>query len=413
MKLVIRFLVFFQFASINAQIWPSQTWSVASNLTSVMSSNGIQDLSGLHFNPINNRLYGVQDSGNLRVLQWDPLNNTFSQIADKSLSGGPEGITQANLYANEFYVIDENNYQIKRYTYTSNFSNVNLYKRWNLLLAPSTMTDTGNTGPEGIVFVPDSYLSAIGFISQQTGQVYTSVKGLGGLFFVANQDAGYVWVYDLNPNSNDDFAFVGKYKTNRSESCDLAFDRNTGLLYILHNIAGSNSLEVTNLTTYITNAGNRKFVIANNYDIPITNDINDNIEGFALTPKCGTTSISGVWLCRDIESTDAAIMEQDVLRWFTPYAADGTCQILQNNSFESGNKMTIYPNPAENQLTITGTMIQDSSISIYNGFGQLILKKENQNTTLVLDVSSFEAGIYFVEVNQNNGSIQTLKFSKQ
>jgi len=410
MKRLLALLFLLQFTIISAQIWPSQTWSSATNLTNVMSSSGIQDLSGLHFNPVNNRLYVVQDTGNLRVLQWNPMNNTFSQIADKTLSGGPEGITQANLYANEFYVIDENNYQIKRYTHTANFSTVNLYKHWNLLLAPSTMTDTGNTGPEGIVFIPDSYLAAIGFISQQTGQMYTSVKGLGGLFFVANQDAGYVWVYDLNPNSNDDFAFVGKYKTNRTESCDLAFDRSTGLLYILHNISGSNSLEVTDLTTYVTNAGNRKFFIANDYDLPNTSDANDNIEGFALTPKCGTTATAGAWLCRDIESSDPAIMEQDVLRWFTPYVPAGTCTPLANENFEKSAAIVVAPNPANDQISINGNF-DVGAIKLYNALGQLVLEKENFKTGN-LDVSELSSGLYLVELRSNDTLYQT-KFLKK
>ena len=42
-----------------------------------------------------------------------------------------------------------------------------------------------------------------------------------GLVFIAHQNGGYLWVFDVNPNVTDDFAFVGKYKTNRNESCDL------------------------------------------------------------------------------------------------------------------------------------------------------------------------------------------------
>jgi hypothetical protein len=103
--------------------------------------------------------------------------------------------------------------------------------------------------------------------------LYSSVKGLGGLFFVAHQDEGYVWVFDVNPNSNNDFAYVGKYQTNHTESCDLAFDRSTGLLYILHNIIGNNRLEVTNLSTSL-NGSSRKFIPLNDYQI--TNPTGNN-----------------------------------------------------------------------------------------------------------------------------------------
>ena len=302
-----------------AQLWPAPTWTSAINLTAAMDANGVTDLSGLHFNSTNNRLYAVQGDGHVRVLQWNTTTNTFTQLASKTVTGGPEGITQANLFANEFYVIDENNYEIRRYTHTTNFSSVTLFKHWNLLASPSPMQDTGNTGPEGIVFIPDSYLSTIGFISQQTGQLYTSSKGMGGLFFIAHQDGGYVWAFDINPNTNDDFLYVGKYQTNTTESCDLSFDRSTGLLYILHNVAGNNKLEVTNLSTTATSGSNRKFVITNEYDVADPNDANENIEGFAIVPKCTNLGTVSAWLCRDVESNEALAIQQDALRWFTSF----------------------------------------------------------------------------------------------
>ena len=196
MKQIILVAFLFCMPKLMAQAWPAATWSSATNLTNILDADGITELSGLHFNATNNRLYAIQNDGRVRVLSWNPLTNSFASIANKVIDGGPEGITQANLFANEFYTIDEDAYEIRRYTHTANFSSVTEFKHWNLLDAPSPMQDTGNTGPEGIVFIPDSFLSAIGFISQQTGQLYTSVKGLGGLFFVAHQDEGYVWVFD-------------------------------------------------------------------------------------------------------------------------------------------------------------------------------------------------------------------------
>ena len=373
--------------------------------------NGVNDLSGLHFNATNNRLYAVQNDGRVRVLSWNPTTNTFTSIANKVISGGPEGITQANLFANEFYTIDENTYEIKRYTHTVNFSSVTEFKHWNLLNAPSPMQDTGNTGPEGIVFIPDSFLSTIGFISQQTGQLYTSVKGLGGLFFVAHQDEGYVWAFDVNPNTNNDFIYVGKYQTNHTESCDLGFDRSTGLLYILHNIAGNNRLEVTNLTTTV-NGNLRKFVALKDYQVTNPTDDNENIEGFALTPKCPETGTRGVWLCRDVSNNEDQAIQEDALRWFTSFVADGTCTPLSNASFDVESNIDLYPNPAANFVTISGKVIANATVRIFNSLGQLMLIQKNKNTTFTIDVASFKTGIYFVEVNQN-GHSQTLKFSKQ
>ena len=398
------YVILFSTQLVSSQIWPASSWSTATNLTNVMDVNGITDLSGLHFNPTNNRLYSVQGDGHLRVLLLNVTNNTFSQIANKTIVGGPEGITQANLYANEFYTIDENNYEIRRYTHTANFSTVTEFKHWNLLASPSPMQDTGNTGPEGIVFIPDSFLIANGFVSQQTGQLYSSVKGLGGLFFVAHQDEGYVWVFDVNPNSNNDFAYVGKYQTNHTESCDLAFDRSTGLLYILHNIIGNNRLEVTNLSTSL-NGSSRKFIPLNDYQITNPTGNNDNVEGFALTPKCPATGLTSSWLCRDVESNENQSIQEDALRWFPTFVADGNCELLSNNAFETTNEIVIYPNPVENRLIIEGKWILNATIQIYNSLGQLVLEVKNK-TELVLDidVSTLKSGMYFIQENQKDNT---------
>lgn len=410
MKFLFGCLVGLTAVNLQAQAWPASPWPNGINLTPIMDAAGVNDLSGLHFNPANNRLYAVQNDGRVRVLQWNAIDSNFTQIANKAIDGGPEGITQANLAANEFYTIDENNYEIRRYTYTSNFSSVTEFKHWNLLSAPSPMEDTGNTGPEGIVFVPDSFLSAVGFISQQTGQLYTSTKGLGGLFFVAHQDGGYVWVFDVNPNTNNDFAYVGKYKTNREESCDLAFDRSTHLMYILHNISANNKLEVTDLTSSMV-SGERKFTVINEFALPDTNDDNDNIEGFALVPKCETNSIAGAWLCRDVGNNDASSILQSALRWFNPFAAAGTCVPLANTNF-TAEKIQLYPNPATDEIVLSGLETKPVQINVYNSLGQLVLQKENQSqTTLILETTQLESGVYLLEILAD-GRIKTMKFIK-
>jgi hypothetical protein len=304
--------------------WPSQSWSSAVNLTSILNPSGITELSGLFWNDVTKRLYTISNIGQLKVLQYNSGTNNFSLIAANSVSGGPEGITQVNLNANEFYDIDENNYLIRKYTHPSDFSTLTLAKSWNILAAPSPMTNTGNTGPEGITFIPDSFLSAIGFISQSTGSLYTSVKGMGGLIFIAHQDQGYIWVFDLNPNVSNDFAYVGKYQTNKTESCDLAFDQTTGLLYILHNISG-NSLEATNLTTTTVSGSIKKFVTKAEYAISNPSGTNVNIEGFAISRRCPDSTNMSAWLCRDVSGSEALSYQQDCLRWFKPFTAPGSC----------------------------------------------------------------------------------------
>ena len=413
-KTLIVVFLFFKINAFAQQAWPSTSWTNATNLTSILGSGTITELSGLHWNPVKNQLFTVGDGGHVIILQLNTSSNTFSLLANKSVSGGPEGITQANYNDNEFYIIDEDNYQINKYTNTANYSSVTLANHWDLLASPSTMTDTGNTGPEGIVFIPDSNLSTAGFISQQTGGLYTSVKGAGGLFFVAHQDAGYVWVFDINPNVNDDFAFVGKYKTNATESCDLSFDRSTNLLYILHNISNDNTLETTNLSTTIPSGTQRKFVTLNQYDIVTPVGDNENIEGFTLTPKCfqtgGEANVSA-WLCRDVSSSESSSLRADTIRQFSPFVADGTCTLAVFN--ENSDRFLIYPNPAQNRINIQSQeQIKVNSIQIIDNLGQVIINQETNNIDEIsVDVSNLSFGVYFIKINTDN-STANYKFLK-
>lgn len=380
--------------------WPSESWNSATALTSVMNVSGLLELSGLHWNPQTNRLYVVHGDGGMRVLLFSPEANSFTQIGNRVISGGPEGITQTDYSADQFYVIDENNYLIKQYSNLPNFSSVTLTASWNLLNAPSPMQDTGNTGPEGIVFIPDANLSANGFISSVTGQPYTSVKGAGGLFFIAHQDGGYIWVFDINPNANNDFAYVGKYKTSRNESSDLAFDRSTGLLYILHNI-GSNYIEVTDLS--LAPVSETKFKTISEYFVANPSDGNINIEGFALMPKCGSVATASAFLCRDVESDEATAIKQDAIRWFNPFTADGECAPLAVDDFDKSFLVSVFPNPGSNQVTISMENGHEFSAKWTNVLGQTVLKTQSF-TENPIDVASLQSGLYFIEVQTTQGS---------
>jgi hypothetical protein len=171
----------------------------------------------------------------------------------------------------------------------------------------------GSDGPEGIAFVPDSNLVRIGFVSSLTGQACLSTKGLHGLIFIAHQHQGLLWAYDINPDVPDDFRFVGTYRTNASESCDLAFDRSAGLLYILHNI-DANSLETTDLSTSKQDES-YEFVTKNVFTLSNPSGSN-NIEGFAIASSTSPNLPGNFWLCRDIDTKEKGKDRKDCLRWF-------------------------------------------------------------------------------------------------
>jgi len=344
-------------------------------------------------------LYCIGDVGSVYILQYNISTNQYTLLGSSTSIGGPEGVTQVDNAAAEFYTIDENKYEIRKYTYDSNFSNITKSKTWNLLLSPSPMTDTGNTGPEGIAFVPDSYLQKIGFISSVTGVATCSKKGMGGLMFIAHQDGGYIWVFDVNPNVKNDFAYVGKYKTNRSESCDLAFDRSTGLLYILHNV-GDNYLEVTDLSTSMV-SGEYQLKTEKEFYIPNPSG-SKNVEGFAISPKYPQNSSHGAWLCRDVSDATETI---DALSWFYPFAAEGKDIGTDVPAIKKqAEDYSIFPNPIKDIVTVISFQSDTKLylVQIYSTIGQLLMVKDNLNFPATINMKHLKSGTYLMKISSEN-----------
>ena len=296
-------------------------WSKSFNLTPSIDSLGVAELSGLHWNSQKKQLFAVSDNGYLYVLQQGASGKGFSLTGSLKKIGNPEGITTIDEAKNEFYTIDEKHFEIRKYSYSPDFSSYTLMHKWNLLSDQGGMVDTGNDGPEGIEFIPDSYLSAAGFETSDTEELYTSKKGMGGLIFIAHQKRGLIWVYDVNPDQDNDLVLVGRYKTSQRESCDLSFDRSTGLLYILHNTDG-NFLEVTDLSLK-KHGGKRKFNTIAEYPVPNPGGGSANIEGFAITPKFDDPKQVSAWFCKDISNDEPLEDQKDCLRWFTHIQSDG------------------------------------------------------------------------------------------
>lgn len=382
--------------------FPSSSWNNATNLSSLFSSK-TYELSGLYWNNFKKQLFIVCDDGRLLILGYNPFQNTYTLLADNNDVSSPEGIMQVDNSSNEFYIIDESGYKIRKYSISTDFNTVDQITTWNLLNSPSPMPDTGNSGPEGITFIPDWYLNKIGFISSETGTVYQSKKGMGGLIFIANQTGGYIWVYDVNPNTKNDFLFVGKYKTSENESCELAFDNSTGLMYILHN-TGSNSLEVSDLNTVKQNS-DYFFKVVSKYNIPNPTSGDTNIEGFALTPKYGNNSEVSAWLCRDVSSSSES---SDCLRWFHPYNADGE-NILKSDVKTPflQNEFNVVKNNSTIKITSKSNINTELDVQIFNSIGQLVLSK-NQ-AVLPLNIQLNQKGIFIVSISQKGKILHKTK----
>ncbi len=78
------------------------------------------------------------------------------------------------------------------------------------------------------------------------------------------------------------------------------------------------------------------------------------------------------------------------------------------------NKFSLYPNPANDRITIENTSFsnQPQTISIFNMQGQLILQQVVQQHQTEVNISGFAPGMYVVRMSTENG-VEVKKFLKE
>ncbi len=92
---------------------------------------------------------------------------------------------------------------------------------------------------------------------------------------------------------------------------------------------------------------------------------------------------------------------------------DGNYTYSETKSIKNDvSKMIIYPNPATSHINITvPTSLEGGNVIIYSSVGQKVSFKNNISSQEKLDISSFGAGLYVIEINKQNLK-ETLKFLK-
>lgn len=74
------------------------------------------------------------------------------------------------------------------------------------------------------------------------------------------------------------------------------------------------------------------------------------------------------------------------------------------------DKVSIYPNPAQNVLNVTANGY--NKMEIINFLGQVVINENVSNTNFEVNVSNLNSGVYFVRLQGENGTI-TKKFVKK
>lgn len=85
---------------------------------------------------------------------------------------------------------------------------------------------------------------------------------------------------------------------------------------------------------------------------------------------------------------------------------------ISTNIFDiDANILKIYPNPASNQIHISGIEM-GSEIWVYDLSGRMLIEETSVHNTEIVEISTLTPGVYILEVRKGN-SVQSIKFIKQ
>ncbi len=111
---------------------------------------------------------------------------------------------------------------------------------------------------------------------------------------------------------------------------------------------------------------------------------------------------------------DAWLVKTDSMG-YSPHAY--TVSIEQNELIIAKNKLSIYPNPATDNINLgfEQSPNEDMQLSIYNSAGQLVLSKQLNGyvDTYRVNVEAFALGVYFVRLSSDNKILFSSKFVKR
>lgn len=153
---------------------------------------------------------------------------------------------------------------------------------------------------------------------------------------------------------------------------------------------------------------------------PESNDLDKDTPVFALYAEIQNQSSNGFFSYNSQSGGYSYQPNQDFVGLDTLYytvsdnfglSDDGMIifDVSESNSVTelSKNELSVYPNPATDQLNLVLTNSNNATLTITNIQGQVIESKGVQGSNVSLDVSKLPVGYYIIEVVSNNEVLKT------
>jgi Lamin Tail Domain/RTX calcium-binding nonapeptide repeat (4 copies) len=284
---------------VSASPWPGGAAVAVADDANTFGTN----LSGLAYEASGGAAPGVlwaaqNGPGTLYRLEWDGTKwtpaTTDGWNAGKALHypdgmGDPDSegvaLTGAGPAGGVFVSTERNNDdsgvsrpEVLRFDPAGTGTSLTATREWNLTADLPAVA--ANSGLEAISWLPDSFLTARGFLDEHTGKAYdpSAYPGHGdGLFFVGLEGNGTIYAYALDQASGG-FTRVATIASGFPSVMDLEYEPETGHLWAVCD----NTCDGRTATLDIGDGG--KFAVTDVYERPGSMpDLNN--EGFAIAPQ--------------------------------------------------------------------------------------------------------------------------------
>ena len=338
------------------------------------------------------RSYGGGSFDNANVVCQAPDTGFVLMGTTKSFSAGP---------ASDFYLIktDKNGIQQWQQVYGTTASEdcvsgqITLDGGFILSGRKSNMFHIVKTDANGGFQWQQTYSGTIDvcFIKQLTDSSYilTGSKTVTGLGFQAcilkvNSSGALIWQKTYGGNLDD--WFYSQAVTLNDGSIITAGQSISGSIPIGLLVKTDSLGNLQWLRKYFKNPiGDNYF-----YDVKSTSDNGFIMSGFALV------ATSDPWVVK-VDEFGCEV---------------ANCSVGVNEFQISNSKLILYPNPANNEITlqISDLNISDAEIQVINGLGEF---QQFQISDSKINISNFNAGVYFMVVTFKDGQRLTEKFLKQ
>ncbi|MBI1317295.1 T9SS type A sorting domain-containing protein, partial [bacterium] len=143
---------------------------------------------------------------------------------------------------------------------------------------------------------------------------------------------------------------------------------------------------------------------------------------YPYTPSETDSLVAWAELCPDLNGNFVYRVRNVLNFWKTPYtpcvlstqiAMKGKKQRLFGSEVNQSCALLMYPNPSKDLVYISGCSEDDGVVQVFDSFGSLKLKIAGQSgQEVIVNLTDWPKGVYFVIKNSKSGSISTGLISK-